>query len=283
MILVFTNGNLCNKCYSQQKSQTDNVPVVFKSGGSKVFGKFFKSANNKIAPTIILLHGFPGGEGDLFGVGKRLNKDGINAFTFNYRGTWKSEGIYLPETSLEDVINSVKFLKLPDVSKKYNIDTTQIVLLGYSYGSSLALLGSLPYPSLKKVISIGTSDLSVITKLIESSAEYRKGHQDYLDNYMSDSTIARGLGGKASHEWLFKHKDDFNLVNYSKKLSNKKILLIGGWKDNLAIVEDHTIPIYRALQKNKAKNIKIEIYDTDHSFGNIREQLYQCILGWIKN
>lgn len=277
------SSNPFSESYTQQKSQTDYFPVIFNSEGSKVFGRFFKTANNKLSPTVILLHGFPGEEGDLFGLGKRLNKDGINAFTFNYRGTWKSEGFYLPETSLDDVINSVKFLKSADVAKKYNIDTTQIVLLGYSYGSNLAILGSLAHPLLSKVISIGTSDLSVITKLIASSTDYRKGHQDFLDKYMSDSTIARGLGGKGSHEWLFKHKENYNLVKRAKELANKKILLIGGWKDNLAIVEDHTIPFYRALQNNKAKNIKIEIYDTDHSFGNVREQLYQSVLNWIKN
>jgi dipeptidyl aminopeptidase/acylaminoacyl peptidase len=117
--------------------------------------------------------------------------------------------------------------------------------------------------------------------LIKSSEEYRKGHEEYLDTYMSDSTVTRGLGGKASHEWLSAHEDDYNLVRFSKELSGKHILLIGGWEDNSAVVEEHTIPFYRALKRNDAQHVKVEIYHADHSFKNDRDRLYQCVLDWI--
>ena len=274
--------HLQNDVYSQQKEQTDYIPVTFKSEDSKVYGRFFKTADNEPAPTVILLHGFPGREGDLFGFGNRLKKEGINAFTFSYRGAWKSEGILSPETSLQDVIKSIAFLKSQNISKKFNVDTTQIILLGYSYGSSMALLGSLAYSSVEKVISIGITDWSVFTALLETNEDFRKGHRVYLDKIMSDSTVVRSLGGKATHDWLFAHKDDYDLVKYSEELSNKKILLIGGWNDKKTAVENHTIPFYRALQKHNAKNLKIEIYDTDHSFRNVSEQLYQVVLDWIR-
>jgi pimeloyl-ACP methyl ester carboxylesterase len=264
---------------TQQNS--DYIPITFISEGSKISGKFFKAPAKNSMPTVILLHGFPGGDGDLFGLGKKLVKDSINAFTFSYRGMYKSEGIYLPSTSLEDIRNSVKFLRLPEISARYNIDTNQIVLLGYSYGSSLALLASMNLPSVDKIISIGTSDLSVVCNFIENNEDYRKGHQAYLDKYMADSTVARGLGGKASHQWLIAHKNDYNLVNHAQNLSNKKILLIAGWKDNLAVIEDHTIPFYRALQETGAENIKIAAFDTSHSFRNIDDKLYSEILEWV--
>ena len=266
---------------SISQQDIEHIPLSFTSGNSKISGKFFKAPAQIPAPTVVLLHGFPGGDGDLFGLGKKLIKDSINAFTFSYRGMYKSEGIYLPSTSLEDIRNSVKFLKLPEISGKYNIDTNQIILLGYSYGSSLALLASIHLPTVDKIISMGTSDLSVICDSIENSEEYRKGHQAYLDKYMADSTVARGLGGKSSHEWLIAHKDDYNLVNHAEDLSNKKILLIAGWKDNLAVIEDQTIPFYRALQKAGAENIKIAAFDTGHSFSNIDNELYHEILGWV--
>lgn len=282
LILFLIAINPHSEGYSQQEEQTNYIPVTFRSEDSKVYGRFFKAASNKPVPTVILLHGFPGGEGDLFGLGKRLNQDSINAFTFNYRGTWKSEGIYLPETSLKDVIKSVEFLKSPDISNKYSIDTTQIILLGYSYGSSMAILGSLHHSSVEKIITICTTDLSVSAKMIEESNAFRKRHQEFLDKYMSDSTIARGSGGKALHKWIIAHKDEYNLVKHAEELSNKQVLLIGGWNDNAAPIEDHTIPFYRALQKNDAQNVKIEVYQTDHAFRNIREQSYQCVLDYIR-
>jgi hypothetical protein len=182
---------------------------------------------------------------------------------------------------LRDVVTSIEFLKSPDISKKYNVDTTKIILLGYSTGSSMVLLGSLVYSSVEKIISIGTTDFSVLASIIENNEDFRIIHQAGLDKIMSDSIVVRSIGGKATHAYLIAHKDDFSLVKHSKELAHKYILLLGGWKDMLTVIEDHTIPFYRALQKNNAQNVKIQIYDTDHYFTDFREQLCQDVLDWI--
>jgi pimeloyl-ACP methyl ester carboxylesterase len=272
----------CSNSYSQQESQSEYILITFESEGSMIYGRFYAAAANLPAATVILLHGFPGGEGDLFGLGERLKKEGINALVFNFRGSWKSEGIFLPENSLRDVITSIDFLKSPDISTKYNIDTTRIILIGYSTGSSMALLGSLTYPLVEKIISIGTTDFSVLASMIENNEDFRKIHQATLDKIMSDSSVVRSIGGKATHEYLIAYKDDLSLVKHSKEFVNKQILLLGGWRDNLTAIEDHTIPFYRALQKNTAQNIKIQIYDTDHYFTDFQEQLFQDVLDWIR-
>jgi pimeloyl-ACP methyl ester carboxylesterase len=272
----------CNISYSQQEGQSDYVPITFESEGSKIYGRFYKADANLPATTVILLHGFPGGEGDLFGLGSRFREDGINALVFNFRGSWKSEGIFLLENSLKDVTTSIDFLKSSDISKRFNIDTTQIILLGYSVGSSIAILGSLANTSVKRIISIATTDFSVLAEMIEKSDDFRKRHQAVLDNVMADTTVIRSIGGKATHEYLIAHKDDFSLVKHSKELAGKRILLIGGWNDHLTEIEDHTIPFYRALQKKNAQNVKILVYETDHFFTDFRKQLYQDVLDWIR-
>jgi pimeloyl-ACP methyl ester carboxylesterase len=272
----------CNISYSQQESQSDYVPITFESEGSKIYGRFYKADANLPAATVILLHGFPGGEGDLFGFGSRFKEDGINALVFNFRGSWKSEGIFLLENSFKDVTTSIDFLKSSDISKRFNIDTTQIILLGYSIGSSIAILGSLANPSVKKIISVATTDFSVLAEMIERSDDYRKKHLATLDEVMADTNVIRSIGGKATHEYLIAHKDYFSLVKHSKELASKQILFLGGWNDHLTEIEDHTIPFYRALQKNNAQNVKIMVYDTDHFFTDFREQLYQDVLKWIR-
>ncbi|MFC2133694.1 alpha/beta hydrolase family protein [Bacteroidota bacterium] len=278
LIVIYPCSNSC----SQQESQSDYIPIIFENEGSKIYGRFYAAAANIPTATVILLHGFPGGEGDLLGLGERLKNKEINALVFNFRGSWKSEGIFLPENSLRDVITSIAFLKSPDISKKYNIDTTRIILIGYSTGSSMALLGSLTYPSVEKIISISTTDFHMMASMIENNEDFRKIHQATLDKIMSDSTVVRSLGGKATHEYLIVHKDEYNLVKHAKELAHKQILLLGGWKDNLTAIEDHTIPFYRALQKNNAQNVKIQIYDTDHYFTGFRELLFQDVLEWIR-
>jgi pimeloyl-ACP methyl ester carboxylesterase len=266
-----------------QLAVIDSVSLDFQSNGFRISGFIFPAAGNEPLPTVILLHGYPGGEGDLFGLGRKMCENSINAYTFNYRGTWKSEGIYLPSTSLEDVEAAIQFLKLPDIASKFLIDTSNITLIGYSYGGGFALLGSLSDISVTKVVSIAGGDLSVVAKMIEGSNEFRKVHQAYLDRFMSDSTISRGYGGRASHEWLIKHKTEYSLLRYSKEIAQKSVFLIGGWQDKAIQLEEHILPLYRALQRNKASKLKIHVFDTDHSFKNVREQLGDLIISWIRS
>ena len=265
-----------------QDSIPGSVPITFISDGFKVKGLFFPAKGIGPFPTVILLQGFPGGEGDLFGLGERMSAQGINAFAFNYRGTWESEGLWTPETSLGDVKSAISFLKSGKMIRSFSIDTSDISIVGYSYGGGLALLGSLGDPNVRRVVSIAGGDLNVVARLIEESEEYRKSHQAFLDECMADSTVARGLGGKASHKWLLRHRDDYDLVRHSKELASKAILLIGGWQDQAIPIEDHILPLYRALQKHGAKNLKIVAFDSNHLFENVKDELAELIITWIK-
>lgn len=261
----------------------DPVSLNFQSNGFRISGLFFPTHGIGPFPTVILLHGYPGGEGDLFGLGRKMTEHSINAYVFNYRGTWRSEGIYLPSTSLEDVEEAIRFLKSPDVASKFLIDTANISLIGYSYGGGFAFLGSISDSSIRKVASIAGGDLSVIAKMIENSADFRKFHQAYLDRFMSDSTISRGYGGKVSHDLLLKHQDEYSLVRYSEFIAQKSVFLIGGWQDQSIQLEKHILPLYRALQRNDAKNLKIHVFDTDHSFKNVRDELSDLLINWVKS
>jgi pimeloyl-ACP methyl ester carboxylesterase len=166
--------------------------------------------------------------------------------------------------------------------KSYHIDTTYISLVGESFGSSLALLAAIDVPNVKKLVYTAGADLYVLGRLIEESEEFRKAHQTFLEEAMSDPTVARGLDARTIQDMALKHKDDFNLIKNAEKLTKKEILLIGGLQDVDYPIEYHTLPLYRALQKYNAKNSKIVVYDTDHSFENIREELENLIVSWIK-
>ena len=74
----------------------------------------------------------------------------------------------------------------------------------------------------------------------------------------------------------------YDLIRHAKALAEKEILLIGGWQDRTATVEAYVLPLYRSLQNNGAKNVKIVVYDTNHSFRNVRDLLANEIISWIK-
>ncbi len=265
-------------------AQINNKPmdITFDSEGFKIAGKFYQASGDGIKPTAILLHGIPGGDGDLFDLGQKLSTEGINVLVFNYRGTWKSEGVYLPSTSLEDINSAIKFLKSSQTAATFSIDTTRLYIVGYSYGGGMALLGSLFDDNIKKVVSIAGGSLKVVADNIEKSDEYRQMHRQYLDDCMADSNAVRGLGGKESHEWLLPRKDKFDIVQHAEKLSAKKVLWIGGWRDYAIPLEEHILPLFRAIQRFSMMDVKIQVYDCNHSFEGFREHLADDIVSWLR-
>jgi len=260
-------------------------PVSFVSEGSNLKGWFYPATGIGPYPTVILLHGYPGKDGDALGLGERMMKEGINALAFNYRGTWGSEGLFTHQTALADVSSAIAYLKTSSLTQKQAVDANRIAVAGYSWGGGMALLGSLGDPSVRKVAYIGGTNLGEFARQIRGNEELRKAHEQFLDETMSESGVAHGLGGKASHVLLFETIDDFDLVKHAEVLASKDILLIWGWRDTdyYSTLESHVLPLFRALQKCGAERLSIGVFDTDHSFAGVEEELAKRIASWIKN
>lgn len=78
--------------YSQTSIPTD---IIIDRGGILLKGKFYISEGEGNIATVILLHGFPGNETDVLGLGSELSQAGINVMTFNYSGIdYKHPGNY---------------------------------------------------------------------------------------------------------------------------------------------------------------------------------------------
>jgi dienelactone hydrolase len=83
--------------------------ITIDRNGVLLKGKFFISESPDISSTVILLHGFPGGESDVLGIGKKLAQSGINALTFNYSGIYQSEGKCSWDNMQLDITAAYKF------------------------------------------------------------------------------------------------------------------------------------------------------------------------------
>jgi dipeptidyl aminopeptidase/acylaminoacyl peptidase len=254
------------------------VTVTFKSKGANIHAVFYQAAGVRPLPTVILCHGFPGNNTDVLGLGQRLMKVGFNALAFNYRGSWGSEGLFKDANSLEDVISAVHYVKSSFVVKEFNVDLSRIALIGYSYGGGMALLGSLSDVSVKRVVDLAGGNLSVLGR---ASDEFMQELEKKVDQDLSDSNF-RAPKARELFAELRANVDRYDLVKHAKILSNKDILIIGACRDQEADLENHILPLFRALQRYSAKQLQIEIFDTDHSFTNVRSQLADKIVSWLK-
>jgi len=270
---------------NQIASDDDDTPteIYFYKDSLKIQGWFYKSAKNELSPIVILLHGYPDQDKDVLGLGKFLSIEGFNVLCLNYIGTYKSEGLWDPVSSIQSVEAAIDFINSEDFKRKYTVDPVGKTIIGHSFGGGMAVLGSLYDSSITKVISIAGGDLGVLGNQISEDPDFAKEHQQFLDRAISDSTVSRSLGGKKIHEIYGKILiEDFNLKDYCEQLSKKNILLIGGWNDYAIKVEDHMLPLYRCLQQSNPERLNIKAFETDHSFNSVIMELKQKVLEWIK-
>lgn len=283
-LLILFSISAKRRTISIASNNDDNpIEIYFYKDNLKIQSWFYKSIKKELSPIVFLLHGYPDQDKDVLGLAKFLSDEGFNVLCLNYIGTYKSEGLWNPISSLQSVEAAIDFINSQDFKRRFTIDSAEKTIIGHSFGGGMAVLGSLYDSTITKVISIAGGDLGVLGNQILEDPEFAKEHQQFLDWAISDSTVSRGLGGKKTHEIYGKIIiEDFNLKDYCDKLSQKNILLIGGWNDDAIKVEDHLLPLYRCLQKFDPERLNIKVFETDHSFLSVNLELKQEVLEWIK-
>jgi pimeloyl-ACP methyl ester carboxylesterase len=265
--------------------ETNPADITIDRDGYILKGKFYKAVGESNLPTVILLQGSPGNTTDVLGLGNMIWRSGINAMTFNYSGTHQSEGKLSFPNCLDDVTAVRKFLNDPANTRQFKIDTSMIVLAGYSFGGGVGMTYAIKHPEIKRFISIAGND-------------WGQWFEDYIQNPQmkksSDAGIQRSIDagimrfapgctpwelGEAGIEKL---DPDLFLRKNAVKLADMDLLVIGGWDDNGASLERYIIPLYRALKSEGAKNVQVIAFQDDHSFSKSRDKLAQAIVDWVK-
>jgi len=153
-------------------AQTVSVKIDLISNGNKLNAKFYPVESDKPSPTMILLHGFPGSDNNPLGLAEGLNQNGINILVFNYQGTFNSEGVFNFDNCANDLVVALDFLKQERNIKQFAIDTSRIIICGYSTGGSIALTTALYNPEINNIIAIaaGNNQFIWLKKMADNPA-----------------------------------------------------------------------------------------------------------------
>ena len=266
-------------------AQSSPIDITINRSGVLLKGKFYAVEGEGIFPTVILLHGFPGNEKDVLGIGENLAQAGINALTFNYSGTYESQGKASHEHNLNDINAAFIYLHQLENISKYKIDTSLIYLGGWCHGGGLGLAYAVNHHEIHSVFSIAGSDQSVFFKEYVSNPEMKK----MIDKSFAETTakgITRFEDGAAPHEvaegGIDKMISSLDIKKNAATLALKNILLIGGWDDIQTTMEKFILPLYRALQTEKAQNVTIKAFQADHYCGKTKNDVAQTLIEWIK-
>ena len=259
------------------EAQETGEAITFSSHGSVLQGRLYR-ASSQPAPTVILLHGFPGGRTDVLGLGGALAAAGWNALSFTFRGVYESEGLYTLANTVEDVSAAVTFLRSrPELVEP----EVPVAVLGWSGGGWSALMAAAQNDDIGCAVSVAGSNMAVWARQIVRDAASRQFWEDMLQEYASGSP-ARGKGRESVME-LLEYSSDYDLVTHAEALAQKPILIVAGWKDQEITLEETILPLVRALQAAGAQQLTPITLNDDHMFRATRAKLHDEVTNWMSD
>ncbi|KAA3608776.1 MAG: alpha/beta fold hydrolase [Calditrichaeota bacterium] len=264
-----------------------SIAITISRNDIKLRGNFFQPEGKGDFPAVILLHGFPGNETDVLGIGRMLSNAGFNVLTFNYSGTYKSEGLNSFENTQKDIKAVYDFIHKPQNIQTYKIDTSRIYLGGYSYGGGMALTYASNHPEVKTIFSIAGTDHGEFMREYERNQNFKQMIDNIFSSLATPSGPVKLAKGATPKEVLKigieKIDPTLDLRQSASLLAQKNILLIGGWNDVNVTIDHHILPLYRALINSKAKKTEIIVFQDDHSFKTYRKEVAMAIIEWLNN
>jgi dienelactone hydrolase len=254
-------------------------PVRIFSSDSYINGYFFPSGIDPAITTILFLQGFPGIEGDELICG-RLARSGFNCLTFNYRGTFQSEGHFSFRNAIEDIQAARRFLQESDEISLYIEGVEEIVLGGWSFGASLVPKGVVDYQGFRRMLMISGRNFGEEARRIKNDPKYAQEVQRNLRNIRSPKGPVKYQDDLLQD--LLDLECDLDHVKLAPKLRECEILLICGLDDMVVPVEEHTLPFYRALRADSETSVRMEVFQDNHDFSGSKERIVGVILDWLR-
>src|SRR5665647_3465602 len=186
LLLMLTGSSL------QLVSQVNPVSIDLRINNVKLDSKFYPVSKTDKVPTVILLHGFPGNQSSPLGLAEKLNNAGFNILVFNYQGSYLSEGNFSFDNCIDNVSAALNFLTEPGNQIQFNIDTSKIVVCGYSFGGTIAIESAMYNDKIRNIISIANDDHSVSLKKVAADSAYRKGYEQFIAKSFEPAGPFRG-------------------------------------------------------------------------------------------
>ena len=268
-----------------QSQMQSPVEVSIMNQGNILKGYFHLAEKEGKFPTLIMLQGFGANNKDVLGLGAALSKSGINVLTLINSGVTPSEGLFSFDNSIKDMEAAHSFVLNAENVEQFKIDTASIIVGGLSFGGGIAMTYAIKHPEIKHVISIAGNDWGAYFEEYANNPVLKERVDANIDQRISSGNIKFEPGAQPAEmlsTGFDKVDPDLYLKNHAKQLTPKDILLIGGWDDNVVSIDQYILPLYRALQKENAAQVRMQAFQDNHGFVQSREQIAEVIIDWTK-
>jgi uncharacterized protein len=238
------------------------------SGGVKINGVAYLASGAGVHPTFVFFHGLPGNETNL-DVAQAVRRDGWNAITVNYRGSWGSPGEFRFGNNLEDANAVLAFLRDPANARTLGIDTTRLVIAGHSMGGWVTALTAAHDRSLRGAILISMADMSMLGAA--SRVEVAKDMSENMESLA-------GVTAESMADELIGGAPKWHVADATAGLARIPLLVITS-NDGLAPQGDALV---KAVRAEGNASVTAVHYPTDHSYSDKRIALEGAVLGWLE-
>ena len=257
------------------KTVSDYDALVFKSGGSEIYGQILipdRSFGGK-RPCVLMFHGFAG-FGRFDDVGQALCRTGCVVLIPHHRGAWGSQGKYSVSNCVQDAVGLVKYVKSPEFQKKYHTDPDAVFLIGHSMGGNTVLNAAAEAPGVCGIVLLAPCDIGTM---------YRQTPKDKMKFFMVDNglEVLRTDGFEAVYADLGRHAEQYAFPTAAKKLKNVRLFLVTGEWDT-CISNDLLKVFYDAARSNKTlPSCSFKSYPARHGLMGVRTELSKDIADFI--
>jgi pimeloyl-ACP methyl ester carboxylesterase len=238
------------------------------SGGVKINGVAYLASGARAHPTFVFFHGLPGNEKNL-DVAQAVRRDGWNAITVNYRGSWGSPGEFRFANNLEDADAVLAFLRDSANARSLGVDTSRIVIAGHSMGGWVTALTAAHDRGIRGAILISMADMS----RVGASPRAAVAHE-MADNMES----LAGVTAESMADELLANAPKWHVADRVAGLARVPLLMITS-NDGLAPGSDALVKAVRADGNARVTAIH---YPTDHSYSDRRIALEASIVEWLE-
>jgi len=199
-----------------------------------------------------------------------VRRAGWNTVTFNYRGSWGSQGVFRFAQNLEDADAVLEYLRDPSNAAKLEIDTKRIAIAGHSMGGWVTAQTAAHDHGLIGAILISAADMGHMGQ--------GGGSREHLVSEMADDMESlNGVTADSMADEIIANAKAFSLNNTVDGLAQLPLLVLSA-DDGLAPGTDALVKAIVAKGGQKVTSIHVA---TDHSWSDRRIYLESTIINWL--
>jgi acetyl esterase/lipase len=237
------------------------------SGGVKINGVAYLASGAGAHPTFVFFHGLPGNEKNL-DIAQAVRRDGWNAITVNYRGSWGSPGEFRFANNLEDADAVLAFLRDSANARSLGIDASRLVIAGHSMGGWVTALTAGHDRGIAGAILISMADMSRYSSA--TRAQVVHGMADDMESLA-------GVTAESMADELLANATKWHVADRVAGLARIPLLVITS-NDGLAPQSDALVAAVRGRGNARVTAVH---YPTDHSYSDKRVAVERSIVEWL--